>query len=337
LATQCSYAKESLRERKRFPIYGGEKIMANYDNRLGEWFKQVERSAQELKKKKTDDVQEEGQRSFPEIEQNTVARVEITSSNPDQALSRERLESAVATIDTSEILIEESAVGEPRVQCEARSSQALFDDTDIPPVEDFFSFLGHKSDSATENTEDSSLAAEMQPTKPLIRLSEGTGEPRPIETKSVSETQASRPEPIVQPVMRAEAVYVPPVVQETASTPTVVSVIDEPAEVKAQDSDLQENWDRMPHHLQTLFGVAGEEVAQNSYKAFKESRGELIQRLLDPPLTLEEAARILNVCPTTVRRYTNRGVLTHFRTAGNQRRFRLSDVLSFMESNGESG
>ncbi len=88
----------------------------------------------------------------------------------------------------------------------------------------------------------------------------------------------------------------------------------------------------MPHHLQTLFSVAGEEVAQGSYKAFKESRGDLIQRLLDPQITLEEAARILNVCPTTVRRYTNRGILKHYRTAGNQRRFRLSDVLVFVES-----
>jgi len=96
----------------------------------------------------------------------------------------------------------------------------------------------------------------------------------------------------------------------------------------------------MPHHLQTLFDAqAAEEVAQNSYKTFRESRGDLIQRLLDPQISLEEAARILNVCPTTVRRYTNRGVLQHYRTAGNQRRFRLSDVLTFMENGtrGQSG
>src|SRR5207249_2975324 len=59
---------------------------------------------------------------------------------------------------------------------------------------------------------------------------------------------------------------------------------------------------------------------------------ELVRRLLDPPLTLEEVARLLGVCPTTVRRYTNRGCLRHFRTPGNQRRFRLSDVLEFMET-----
>jgi len=62
-----------------------------------------------------------------------------------------------------------------------------------------------------------------------------------------------------------------------------------------------------------------------------ESRAELVQRLLDPVLTLEEAAILLDVCPTTVRRYTNRGVLKCYRTPGNQRRFRLSEILSFME------
>lgn len=63
----------------------------------------------------------------------------------------------------------------------------------------------------------------------------------------------------------------------------------------------------------------------------KESRDELIERLLDPTLTLSETASLLGVCPTTVRRYTKRGVLRCFRTPGNQRRFRLSDVLDFIE------
>ncbi len=63
----------------------------------------------------------------------------------------------------------------------------------------------------------------------------------------------------------------------------------------------------------------------------KQTRDELVERLLDPVLTLQETATLLDVCPTTVRRYTNRGVLNCFRTPGNQRRFRLSDVISFME------
>jgi excisionase family DNA binding protein len=62
-----------------------------------------------------------------------------------------------------------------------------------------------------------------------------------------------------------------------------------------------------------------------------ESREQLVQRLLDPVLSLEEAAVLLDVCPTTVRRYTNRGVLKCYRTPGNQRRFRLSEIMAFME------
>jgi len=81
-----------------------------------------------------------------------------------------------------------------------------------------------------------------------------------------------------------------------------------------------------------MAGIGQRETARKSYKEFKETREELLQRLLDPALTLEDAARLLKVCPTTVRRYTNRGLLKHFRTAGNQRRFRLSDVLAFLES-----
>lgn len=87
---------------------------------------------------------------------------------------------------------------------------------------------------------------------------------------------------------------------------------------------------RLPANLNTE-SLHEREVAKASYKTFKESREELIQRLVDPILSLEEVARILNVCPTTVRRYTNRGALAHQRTAGNQRRFRLSDVLAFLE------
>jgi len=94
-----------------------------------------------------------------------------------------------------------------------------------------------------------------------------------------------------------------------------------------------ELWALVPRHIQTLVGLGTDEVAQHSYKrAFRESRMELISRLLDPTLSLEETARLLNVCPTTVRRYTNRGLLRHQRTPGDQRRFRLSDVLAFLES-----
>jgi excisionase family DNA binding protein len=72
--------------------------------------------------------------------------------------------------------------------------------------------------------------------------------------------------------------------------------------------------------------------AEARRSTLRESREELIERLVDPTLTLEETARLLGVCPTTVRRYTNRGHLRHFRTKGNQRRFHFSDVIEFLET-----
>jgi excisionase family DNA binding protein len=94
-------------------------------------------------------------------------------------------------------------------------------------------------------------------------------------------------------------------------------------------------WQKLPRHIQLLASIEvsdREEVAQKYYtRGFRETRQQLIERLLNPTLTLEETARVLGVCPATVRRYTNRGVLPHYRTIGQQRRFRLSDVLSFLE------
>lgn len=64
------------------------------------------------------------------------------------------------------------------------------------------------------------------------------------------------------------------------------------------------------------------------------TKEELLKQLLDPILTLQETAIILEVSPATVRRYANeKGErrLNCLRTSGQQRRFRLSDVLAFEE------
>lgn len=63
----------------------------------------------------------------------------------------------------------------------------------------------------------------------------------------------------------------------------------------------------------------------------QETREELLDRLLDPELTLAETAKLLEVCPATVRRYADKGVLPHHRTPGNQRRFKLRHVLEYLE------
>lgn len=96
---------------------------------------------------------------------------------------------------------------------------------------------------------------------------------------------------------------------------------------------IEELWQRVPKHVRLLVELGDDEVTQKYYdRRFKESRQELVERLLNPSLTLEDTARLLGVCPTTVRRYTERGLLNHYRTPGNQRRFRLSDVIAFLEA-----
>jgi excisionase family DNA binding protein len=101
------------------------------------------------------------------------------------------------------------------------------------------------------------------------------------------------------------------------------------------DPELQEVWETLPKSIEFLFSFYDDKVTSNYYRGeFKESREQLIRRLLDPELTLEETSRLLGVCPATVRRYTNRKWLSHHRTKGGQRRFRLSDVVKFVELHG---
>lgn len=101
------------------------------------------------------------------------------------------------------------------------------------------------------------------------------------------------------------------------------------------DPQLQIVWEALPKNIEFLCSFFDDSVTANYYRGeFKESREELIKRLLDPELTLEETSRLLGVCPATVRRYTNRKWLTHHRTQGGQRRFRLSDIVKFVETHG---
>ena len=119
---------------------------------------------------------------------------------------------------------------------------------------------------------------------------------------------------------------------------TVPIPIEKSSEIGLLNQSDVISWDRLPRHIQLLAMIPDPEeeeiieVAEKYYtRGFRESRKTLIERLLNPTLTLEETARVLGVCPATVRRYTNRAILPHFRTVGQQRRFRLSDVLSFLE------
>jgi excisionase family DNA binding protein len=111
------------------------------------------------------------------------------------------------------------------------------------------------------------------------------------------------------------------------------------AEMRAPDDalgdDLRELLTKLPRNLEFLGRFFDDDVTAHYYQGdFKESREELIRRLVDPELNLEEASRLLGVCPSTVRRYTNREWLEHHRTKGGQRRFRLSNIVNFLETHG---
>lgn len=61
-------------------------------------------------------------------------------------------------------------------------------------------------------------------------------------------------------------------------------------------------------------------------------RRRVLHRLLDPEVALHDAALLLNVSKSTLRRYTDSGRLSSYRSPGGQRRFRLSELLSFIET-----
>lgn len=108
-----------------------------------------------------------------------------------------------------------------------------------------------------------------------------------------------------------------------------------PAEKPTIDPDLRAAWESLPKNVAFLVSFFDDEITKHYYRGeFRESREDLIRRLLDPELSLEETSRLLGVCPATVRRYTNRGWLGHHRTPGGQRRFRLSQVVQFVETHG---
>ena len=101
------------------------------------------------------------------------------------------------------------------------------------------------------------------------------------------------------------------------------------------DPRMKELFENLPRNLEFLAKFYDDDVTSKYYNhKFKESRYELIRRLLDPELTLEEVSRLLGVCPATIRRYTNRGWLEHHRTKGGQRRFRLSALAKHVEEHG---
>ncbi len=160
------------------------------------------------------------------------------------------------------------------------------------------------------------------------------------------ETASSEPQEVAEPAEEAPAqlpvteaenvpeAEAPPVAAENTDRERerVLSSLHEELDragesIRERVRQLQARQKQLPIEIEE----PAEEDEEERPRRASETRQELVQRLLDPTLTLREASLLLDVCPTTVRRYTNRGLLKCFRTPGNQRRFHLSDVLEFME------
>ena len=102
-----------------------------------------------------------------------------------------------------------------------------------------------------------------------------------------------------------------------------------------RDTEDAERWRRLPHSIQVLAHLMHPEDP-DSPDATGERR-QLLERLLNPMLSLEDTARLLGVCSATVRRWANKGTLPPQRTVGGQRRFYLADVLTILERRGDEG
>jgi len=102
-----------------------------------------------------------------------------------------------------------------------------------------------------------------------------------------------------------------------------------------RDAEDAERWRRLPHSIQVLAHLMHPEDP-DSPDATGERR-QLLERLLNPMLSLEDTARLLGVCSATVRRWANKGTLPPQRTIGGQRRFYLADVLTILERREDEG
>lgn len=176
------------------------------------------------------------------------------------------------------------------------------------------------------------VAAEPLATPELVPIaSSEAGTDAAVGPDSVSEsTPEAGPNPEPAPAASAPAQPEPPPPAASRPAPDpreVVERLDVPVvSLRERLSSVLAHQAQLPLDIE-----ARRAVSDGVEGSPRETREALVQRLLDPTLTLEEVSLLLGVCRTTVRRYTDRGVLRCFRTPGNQRRFHLTDVLDFME------
>ena len=200
--------------------------------------------------------------------------------------------------------------------------------------------LGEEQPGA-EAAEDAAEEAEAAEAAEAAESSLDSAEAAPLEDADVAEPT---PRPVLEltetePEEAALLEQAPP---QAPSRDAESTVGDREAVLNSLQEELERSGHGMKDRLKQLQArqrqlpidveeLEEEESDEDRPRRASETRQQLVQRLLDPTLTLREAALLIDVCPTTVRRYTDRGLLNCFRTPGNQRRFHLSEVLEFME------
>ncbi len=141
-----------------------------------------------------------------------------------------------------------------------------------------------------------------------LKKVEGTSEPAEIEKEPPAATEELPPEPSEAASAASDTA------ERYADVQQIVAEVTERGD-EAQSRRLQALLARQQRLPLDVASSASDSTSGQG--RVKQTREELIERLLDPTLTVSD--------------YTKRGVLNCFRTPGNQRRFKLSDVLDFME------
>jgi len=327
---------------------------------LEDWFKYLEQQYVDEKERKEEPKPPESQPARPEPSAQAVAptAAPLVLQKPEE--SPEQL---VASTSPSSPLLEQKPA-EPQAEKEVTLPPALeqvqIAETPVPDPADYIFTLRRPASqpvvptppAATEEASEPSIASTE--TEADMPSAPETAEPAPAVAEAPEAVATEAQDEQEQPAPYEEEVTAEPSPQEAATASvrdTITEVEQPPAEKPSRarlvrrapytrsvrpvppPQSIEELWKRVPKHVRLLVELGDDEVTQRYYdRQFKESRQELVERLLNPSLTLEDTARLLGVCPTTVRRYTERGLLNHYRTPGNQRRFRLSDVIAFLEA-----
>lgn len=298
--------------------------------RLEDWFKYLEQQyvdEQAQKEEKKPPTQQPPRAESPQsapTSQTQVSAEPVSSKPPTSGVTVPQ-----AQVPKREEPKEASSLMPPL------SKQVEIDEVSLPDPADYIFTLRRVASEPTPVQE--TLPAEQPETpEPIAAETSATAETTVLAEELPEETVTESPEESVAA----------PIVEETRYE-TVSEEFERPARAKSTrrapyarsvrpvppPQSIEELWKRVPKHVRLLVELGDDGVTQKYYdRQFRESRQELVEKLLNPSLTLEDTARLLGVCPTTVRRYTERGLLNHYRTPGNQRRFHLSDVIAFLEA-----